>query len=279
MIVRTGLIGCDIGKSRSPEIHEREAAAQGFPMRYELFDLRDRPGDLASAIAEAEARGFAGLNITHPFKQAVIPLLDRLSPDAEAIGAVNTVLFDDRGRTGYNTDCRGHAEALARALPDADLSRVVQFGAGGAGAAVAQALLDAGAATLLLVDVEPARAARLADRLNARFGAGRATTAPATREVLATATGVVNATPIGMAAHPGTPFPPAWLDPRLWVSDVIYFPRETDLLRQARAIGCPTLDGGGMAVFQAAHAFDLFTGRTADRARMLAAFDMPAGAA
>ncbi|MFD0473323.1 shikimate dehydrogenase [Nonomuraea thailandensis] len=228
-----------------------------------------RGGEL---VRTARRFGYDGLNITHPCKQAVIPHLDELSPDARMLGAVNTVVFDGERAVGHNTDWTGFAESFARGLPDVPTRRIVQLGAGGAGAAVAHALLTMGADRITLVDADPARAGALAGELAARFGAGRARPA-GTDELpglLAGADGLVHATPTGMAHHPGLPLPAELLHPGLWVADIVYRPLETELLRQARAIGCRTLDGGGMVVFQAVHAFRLFTGREPDAERMFA---------
>jgi len=272
--ILTGLIGAGIGRSLSPALHEREGAEQGLRLLYRRLDLTAlglRLDALPELLTAAERFGFAGLNITYPAKQAVIAHLDALSPEASALGAVNTVVFRDGRRVGHNTDASGFAEAFRRRLPGAPRGSVAQFGAGGAGAAVAHALLSEGVGRLLLRDVEPARAAALAASLCARFGAGRAAVATEA-EALAAAEGVVNCTPIGMAAHPGTPLDVAVLRPAQWVADIVYVPIETALLRAASARGCRTLDGGGMAVFQAAGAFRLFTGIEPDAERMLRHF-------
>ena len=273
--VLVGLIGSGIQASRTPAMHEREAAEQGLRLVYRLIDLDALhlgPEALPRLLEAAEWMGFAGLNITFPCKQAVVPLLHELSPDAAALGAVNTVVLRDGRRIGHNTDCSGFAESFRRGLPDAPRRRVVQLGAGGAGAAVAQALLAEGVGRLAIADTEPQRAASLAAQLSARFGAGRAAAVADLAAEMAAADGLVNCTPVGMAKLPGTPLPVALLRPALWVAEIVYFPLETELLRAARALGCRTLDGGGMAVFQAAGAFRLFTGREPDAARMLAHF-------
>jgi len=271
-----GLIGGGIQASRSPALHEREAEAQGLRCLYHLIDL-DRMNLGAEAVgdllAAAQRVGFAGVNVTHPCKQAVIAHLDRLSPEAEAIGAVNTVVFADGRRTGHNTDSLGFGESLRRFLPGVPLGRVVQPGAGGAGAAVAHALLASGVGEVALLDLDAARADALAARLCARFGPGRARATTDLAQALAQADGLVNATPIGMARYPGSPVPASLLRPGLWVADIVYTPLETELLRLARAAGCRTLAGGGMAVFQAAEAFRLFSGRAPDVARMLRHFE------
>ncbi|MFI7701521.1 shikimate dehydrogenase [Nonomuraea sp. NPDC049480] len=266
-----GLIGSGIGPSLSPPLHEREAAHHGLHYVYRLLDT-DRLGlDVGELVRTARRFGYDALNITHPCKQTVIPYLDELSPDARTLGAVNTVVFDSERAIGHNTDWTGFAESFARGLPDAPTRQIVQLGAGGAGAAVAHALLTMGADHVIVVDAEPERAYALADELAARFGPERAR--PADRrelpELLARADGLVHATPTGMAHHPGTPLDASLLHPSLWVADIVYRPLETELLKQARALGCRTLDGGGMVVFQAAHAFRLFTGRTPDTERML----------
>ena len=150
--------------------------------------------------------------------------------------------------------------------------RVLQLGAGGAGAAVAHALLTLGTDELAIADTDRERAERLAGELSARFGEGRAVVAGRPEEAVEASDGVVNATPIGMAKYPGTPLPVDRLRPDLWVADIIYFPLETEFLRAARAIGCRTMGGGGMAVFQAVGAFRLFTGLEPDPERMLRHF-------
>jgi shikimate dehydrogenase len=270
-----GLIGAGIQASGSPVLHMAEASAQGFPCIYRLIDL-DRIAGGAAALPEllvaAERMGFAGVNVTYPCKQAVIPLLHDLSPAARALGAVNTVVLRDGRPIGHNTDCSGFGEAFGRGLPGVARRRVVQLGAGGAGSAVAQALLDAGVARLAVHDVDAARAEALAAALAGRFGEGRAVAVRDLAAEVRRADGLVNCTPVGMAKLPGMPLPAALLHGGLWVAEIVYFPLETALLKAARALGCRTLDGGGMAVFQAAHAFRLFSGVLPDAERMLAGF-------
>ncbi|MFF5367460.1 shikimate dehydrogenase [Streptomyces sp. NPDC013187] len=278
-----GLIGSGIGPSLSPALHEREAGRQGLRLVYRPIDIDTLgvpPEAVGDLLRAARDLGFDGLNITHPCKQLVIEHLDALAPQAEALGAVNTVVFEDGRAVGHNTDVTGFAASFARGLPDAPLERVVQLGAGGAGAAVAHALLTLGAGRITVVDALPERAAALAGSLNRAFGDRRAAAAPPDRQagLLAHADGIVHATPTGMAAHPGLPLPAELLHRGLWVAEVVYRPLVTELLRTARTLGCATLDGGGMAAFQAADAFRLFTGREPDAARMLADLTELAGA-
>jgi shikimate dehydrogenase len=270
-----GLIGAGIQGSLTPGMHEEEARHHGLRLHYQLIDLDTTgsgPEALPLLIAAVRTMGFAGLNITYPCKQAVIPLLDDLSEEARAMGAVNTVVCRDGKLIGHNTDGSGWGNALQRRLPDADLRHVVLLGAGGAGAAIAHAVLRLGAQRLVIVDRELDRAGALAESLNTLYGTGRASadTDPAT--ALQNATGLIHATPTGMDKLPGLPLPESLLRPELWVAEVVYFPIETALLKAARKIGCRTVDGGGMAVWQAVGAFKLFTGLEPDTDRMEAHF-------
>jgi shikimate dehydrogenase len=278
--VLVGLIGKGIQRSKSPVMHETEAAAQGFRCIYELIDLDERGVDLNALpdlLVEAESRGFSGVNITYPCKQAVIPLLHDLSDEARAIGAVNTVHFANGRRMGYNTDAWGFAESMRRGLIDAPLARVAQIGAGGAGAATGYAMLGLGAAHLTIFDVDFDRADSLARSLARHFPDRDIRAVDDIAAAIEPAQGIVHATPTGMASHRGSAVPALLLRPDLWVADIVYFPLETELLRLARVAGCRILDGGGMAIFQAAKAFEIFTGRAADGERMRRHFMRIAG--
>lgn len=265
-----GLIGAGIQRSLSPALHEEEARQHGLRLHYQLIDLDlcgATPGQLPTLLAAARMMGFAGLNITYPCKQAVIPLLDDLSPQAQAMGAVNTVVLRGGRLLGHNTDGSGWTWGFRRALPGADLGCVVLLGAGGAGSAIAEAVLSLGAAQLRLVDTDAARAQALAEALNLRYPFRVSAHGDAT-QALQGASGLIHATPTGMAKLPGLPLTAELLQPSLWVSEVVYFPLETELLKAARARACATMDGGHMAVGQAVGAFELFTGLKADAARM-----------
>lgn len=269
-----GLIGARIQGSRSPALHQAEARAQGLALTYKLIDL-DVLGvgveALPRLLDDAMREGYCGLNITFPCKQAVMPLLQGVSEEARAIGAVNTIVIAAGKRTGYNTDGPGWAWGFRRALPDADLARVVLLGAGGAGSACADAVLRLGARELVIVDREPARAGDLARRMNAIHG-HRCSPAAEIEAALRGASGLIHATPTGMTGMPGMPLQASLLSPRLWVSDIVYVPLETELLKAARRAGCRIMDGGQMNVGQALGGFRLFTGRDADPARMDAHF-------
>jgi shikimate dehydrogenase len=270
-----GLIGAGIQGSRSPALQEEEARHHGLRLHYQLIDLAAAKVGvevLPEIIRAARVMNFAGLNITFPCKQAVMPLLDSVSEEAKAIGAVNTVVREGDRLVGYNTDAPGWSWGFKRALPKADLSRVVLLGAGGAGAAVGYAALELGVPELSIVDQDPSRAAALASSLLSRYGGRKVAPAKDLSAVLHSATGLIHATPVGMAGHPGMPLPEKLLRPAMWVSEVVYVPLETELLKAARRIGCATADGGHMNVGQAIRGFKLFTGLDADAARMDAHF-------
>jgi shikimate dehydrogenase len=261
-----GLVGSGIQRSLSPALHEEEGRHHGLRTHYQLIDLKEaRVGldSLPGLLDAMRVMGFAGFNVTHPCKQAVVPLLDALSDEARAMGAVNTVVLRDGRLIGHNTDGPGWSWGLRRALPDANLGRVVILGAGGAGSAIAHAALALGAGQLIVVDQDFQRAETLARRLGTKGNAERDVA-----KALAGADGLVHATPVGMEKSPGLPLAQELLRPDLWVSEIVYVPLETALLKAARRAGCRTMDGGNMNVGQAVRAFKLFTGIEPDAERM-----------
>jgi shikimate dehydrogenase len=226
-----GLIGANIQGSLSPALHEDAFAAAGITGHYHLMDLDRLPGRrLDDLLTAARMAGFAGVNITYPCKEAAFALVDEVLPEARQIGAINTVIFERDGRmTGHNTDRigfrRGFEETLGRAAMEGGTALLI--GAGGAGRAAAFALLDLGAACLLVHDKDAARAESLAAELAARLERPCARVATDPRAALAQAVGVVNATPVGMLGFAGNPVPMDGVEARHWVMDVIYTPLET----------------------------------------------------
>ncbi|MEU5672561.1 shikimate dehydrogenase [Micromonospora sp. NPDC047762] len=273
--VLIGLVGEGIQQSHAPLLHEREAHRQGIPLIYTIIDAAEHgltASDLPDILRWARLLGYRGLNVTHPFKQEVVRYLDHLSTEARLLGAVNTLVFDGTRACGYNTDSSGFARSFAREFATAPRRLVVQLGAGGAGAAVAHALLSQGVRRLALVDLDPTKAIQLSETLTSQFGAGRVEVGRMDQltATLARADGLVNATPMGMVHHPGSPVPAADLRSDMWVADIVYRPVDTALLRAARAVGAPILHGGGMNAYQAVAAYEHFTGRPADADAMLA---------
>lgn len=224
--VRAGLIGSDIRLSKSPSLHLTDGRAPGPGDRYAPFDTLRPPFDAMTRpdrLAQADGQGFAGVDITHPFKQAVPPHPTGLSDDAAMRGAVDTVVVRDGARTGHDTDRPGSLESLRGGLP---------------GAALAHAALTLGIGQFFVFDRDAARAATLAEPLGARFGAGRARAVGDVGKALAVADGLTEATPTGPPAHPGLPIAPRWLRSGRWVGDIVSMPLVAERLVR-RAAGLP----------------------------------------
>ena len=274
--ILVGLIGRNIQGSLSPALFADAFAAAGIDGFYHLMDADRLPNRrLAELLDSIKTAGFAGANITYPFKQDVLPLLDAIDPEAAEVGAINTVAIAQDGRsTGYNFDRHGWRDSFAESL-GADSARgktVVLIGAGGAGRAVAFALIDLGVGTLVLHDLDLGRAKALAADVAQYYGAARCRLTGDLERDVAAADGIVNATQTGMTGFPGNPVPVAAIRPTHWAADVIYTPAETEFLKAAAAKGARTLNGSGMVVHQAAAAFRCLTGETADIAHLYRAF-------
>lgn len=270
--VQVGLVGQGLSLSLSPAIHETEGHNLGFDYRYQVFDsdTDDRFAHLDFVLEHIVSEGFAGSNITHPFKQTVMSHLSTIDPVAEIIGAVNAVVVNPTGLAGHNTDWVGFLRSLEHNVADLPHARVVQIGAGGAGSAVAYALLHFGVSHLDLIDVDTDRAGELANRLTPHFPDViiEVTQPDEISSCVPQSDGVVNATPIGMAQHPGLPLPEELITSQRWFHDVVYMPLETELIKRAAAVGARVAGGGDMVVFQAAEGIRLFTGASPQTQRM-----------
>ncbi len=270
---KVGLLGRGIGASGSPTIHQTEARELGLALAYELvnFDERELSDcQLGETVRALAASGWTGCNITHPFKQQVLAICDDLSDEANALGAVNTVTFREGRIRGDNTDWIGFRWMIERKIGRVEGTAVAQVGAGGAGSATAYALGQMGVRELALFDPSSARAHALVARLAPVFPKCHFVVCNSAANAISGRPGIVLSTPVGMAAHPGAPFPPEIMQDDQWLADIIYFPRETPLLAAARAKGMRAVNGIAMVVGQAAKAFRLFTGHEPDRERMLA---------
>lgn len=275
-----GLIGWPVEHSLSPAMHNAAFEALGLNWRY--IPLPVAPGQVEMAVRGIAALGFRGANVTVPHKQAVIPALDAVAPDAARFGAVNTIVVerDAEGRatlTGHNTDYRGFTGALRRAGFDPADKRVVIVGAGGVARAAVFALLEVGVADILLFDIAPQQVEALIADLSANFPlpggegsrGGGLRTLPQTPETLVESARhadlLVNATPVGMWPHiEGSIWPEdAPIPAHLVVFDLVYNPLETRLLCQARRAGACAISGLGMLVEQGAIAFEMWTGHPA----------------
>jgi shikimate dehydrogenase len=267
----TGLIGAPIAHSASPAMHERAADALGVRCHYQLIEVAGAGREELRTLLEGVRRlGFAGVNVTFPYKEMVVDLLDELSSDAAAMGAVNTVLVCNDRLVGHNTDSTGFAKAATDLVEESRQGTVAVIGAGGVGRAIAFALADLGVAEIRIFDANRAKAENLAKLLRTRSGAVVATSVA---DALLGAVGLVNATPVGMLPGRGTPVPAALLHDGLWVADAVYSPLWTPLLTDAKARNARTMTGRELAIHQAAGAFELFTGLTPSIDVMGNAFD------
>jgi len=268
--VLLGLLGYPISHSAAPAMHEAAGDALGLRVLYRLLEI---PGLDASGLRRvlngARELGFAGLNVTFPYKEAVLAVLDELSPTARAVAAVNTVVIAGGKLIGHNTDATGFAAALRAELGTPIAGPVALIGTGGMGRAAAFAMAGL-RLKLRLYDTDPARATRLAHDLTGHTDATLATSLPA---LLDGAAGLVNATPIGMLPDRGYPAPPALLHAGLWVADAVYYPLMTPLLIAAQAAGARILTGRSLSLHQAYDAFRLFTNQDAPRDPVAQAFD------
>jgi shikimate dehydrogenase len=273
-----GLIGANIMGSLSPALFADAFNAAGIDGFYHLIDVDRLPGRRLPQLLDAmKTAGFTGTNVTYPFKQDIVPLLDAIDPEAAQTGAVNTVAIAPDGRTtGYNFDRRGWRHSFEESFGN-DAARgatVVLVGAGGAGRAVAFALMDLGVALLVVHDRDGSRANALCTDLIVSYGQVRCRVARDLEPEIAAADGVVNATQTGMRGFPGNPVPVSALKPSHWAADVIYTPVDTEFIKAAVAKGVRTMSGDGMCVHQAVEAFRLFTGTTPGVAPLRRAFDL-----
>jgi shikimate dehydrogenase len=267
----TGLIGAPIAQSASPAMHERAADALGVRCHYQLIEVAGADAAGLRALLEGVKNfGFAGVNVTFPYKEAVVPLLDELSDGARVIGAVNTVVLRQGKLIGHNTDTSGFERAIGNLVTASGRGPVALIGAGGVGKAIAFALANLGVAELAIFDSDPAKAAHLAAQLQGRL---RLRIAASVADAMQGVVGVINGTPVGMLPDRGTPIPAALLHRDLWVADAVYSPLWTPLLIAAKASGAEVMTGRELAIYQAADAFELFTGLKPSAAEMGSAFD------
>jgi shikimate dehydrogenase len=274
--IKVALIGSGTSQSKTPAMHMAEGRAQGINYNYVRFDTLEPPYcelTLSELLNLAEKEGFAGLNITHPFKMEVPRLLHELSPEAQILGAVNTVVFRNGLRFGYNTDYSGFRTAFQKEMADANRAHVLLVGTGGAGSAVALALTDSDVRTLSIFDKSPDQAIALTNRLSViRPDTHFHILESLTNLDWGSIDGVVNATPMGMDKYPGVAINVEDLPQKTWVTDIVYFPLETELLRRAKNNGCRVMNGSGMAISQAVDAFRLLTGLEPDPERFTHCF-------
>lgn len=263
-----GVLGDPVDHSLSPAMHNAAFAASGLPHVYLRYRVSQQA--LAAALDEARALGMGGLNLTIPLKEVALGLVDRLTLEAQRIGAVNTIVFERRGDrlVGDNTDARGFLAALRGRVRLRDQT-VVILGAGGSARAVGSALVRSGA-RLVVANRTAARGERLAARL-AELPGARVSSVPLTPRAIGAALEqaalVVNTTPAGLSGA-SLPVRPAATPRQCLFVDLVYGVRPSRFLARAARSGRRTLDGGLMLLHQGALAFEAWTGRPAPRPAM-----------
>jgi len=274
--LKLGLIGDNIGASRSPRLHRLAGEQAGLDVTYDRLVPQERGEDFGTIVACARAAGYRGLNITYPYKEQVMALVAVDDPVVAAMGAVNTVLFEADGPRGFNTDFSGfiaaHGAVRGAAMPGPTLV----IGTGGVGRAIAFALARIGAVDLRLADRDSAKAAKLAEDLAARFPGLALSTGTDAEAMAHGADGVVNCTPVGMVGYPGTPLAADAMKGAVWAFDAVYTPADTQFLCDAARLGLVTISGWELFFFQGLHAWRLFSGRDADPRALRAALQTEA---
>jgi len=257
--IRLGLIGDNIAASRAPDLHHAAAKLCGIDVRYE----RLVPGDLRltfeNVFSRALADGLRGLNITHPYKEQVLPLVTVEDGSVRAIGACNTILFGDPP-TGLNTDYTGYIAAFRGRFGGQFPGAVAMVGSGGVGKAVAFALVKLGAKSLALFDVDEEKSRALDTALRRHQDGMSVHVASSLQEACEGAEGLINCTPMGMVGHDGNAFAGIDVKRRQWICDAVYTPIETTFLKEGAAASVAILSGYELFLYQGIHAFRLFTG-------------------
>jgi shikimate dehydrogenase len=266
-----GLIGAPIKHSASPAMHEAAGRDLGIHCFYQLIEIAGADRAELNLLMQGLRRfGFAGVNVTFPYKEAIIEHLDDLAPGAKAVGAVNTVILCDGHLIGHNTDASGFERAIRPLVEASNRGPVALIGAGGVGKAIAFAIARLQVADIRVYDVDPAKVAAIKALASP---IARVTACASVEETLKGAVGLINATPVGMSPNYGMPVPAELLRPDLWVADAVYSPLWTGLLLAAAACGAKVMTGRELAIYQAADAFELFTGFAPSVEVMGRAFD------
>lgn len=266
-----GLIGDNISRSKSPRLHRTAGKLAGLNVVYDRLIPKDLELTFDETFELAQSTGFRGINVTYPYKEIVTQKVTVHDPLVRAIGAVNTVIFTPEGPLGYNTDYSGFMLAYRAIMGDTAPGTVCLIGTGGVGKAVAFGLLGLGATTIRCVDLDPAKAAALADALRA---AGTATTIETATDPIAAAKGadgIINCTPLGMVGIGGTPLPRSAMTGAKWAFDAVYTPVDTTFLQDATAEGLTVISGYELFFGQGIDAWHIFTGIDLDTVALRAA--------
>ena len=233
----------------------------GLDITYDLLAQLDLDVDeLAAVVRDVSSQGFDGVNVTYPFKQAALELVDLAGPGVNAIGAVNTLVFrPDHLVSGFNTDHSGLQRRWRARMGAETPGTVAIIGAGGVGRAAAFAFASLGAEEIRVSDLDPGRAAKLVDDLLRSYPETAVSRATTQEAAVRAATGIFNGTPLGMHFSPGTPFSLDAIGGQQWLFDAVYTPVYTPLVRRAMEAGLMVFDGLELFLGQAVDAFQHFT--------------------
>lgn len=262
--IRLGLIGDNIKRSKSPLLHTLAGELCGLDVRYDTLIPAELDASFEAIFEHCRSSGYRGINVTYPYKEMVVPLLQIDDPRVAAIGACNTVLFEDDRARGFNTDYSGFAAAFRAAFPGSRPGIIAMAGAGGVGKAIGFALADLGAIALRLFDHDLVKAETLKNTLANVAPDTAVSLAETIEEAVAGADGLINCTPLGMVGHPGTAFPKSLIGSQLWAFDAVYTPVDTEFLRAAHSRGLETVSGYELFFHQGVEAFQIFTSREVD---------------
>ncbi len=262
--LRLGLIGDNIARSRSPLLHRLAGQQNGLVVTYDRLIPRDLGRDFDEVFAMCVEGGYRGINVTYPYKERAAGMVTIDDPLVSAIGAVNTVIFDEGGPHGHNTDYSGFVEAYRQVRGTARPGETLMIGTGGVGRAVAFGLIALGVSSLRLVDRDAAKAEALAGDLRRAATGLTVTTHSAAEDAAEGVAGVINCTPVGMVGYEGTPIRAGALAGAEWVFDAVYTPPDTRFLTDAGAHGLAILSGWELFFYQGVHAWRLFSGKDVD---------------
>jgi shikimate dehydrogenase len=263
--IRLGLIGDNIRRSQSPLLHRLAGRLCGFDVTYDSLIPADMGLDFDAVFAHCQDNGFRGINITYPYKERVFARLDVGDALVRALGACNIVVFGAGRPAGDNTDYSGFKSAFVETFGKVSPGVVALAGAGGVGKAIGFALADLGARQIRIFDRDPTRCAALRDSLAESSPRVAVHLAASIEEAVESAEGIINATPLGMAGHPGTAIPRHAIAGQSWAFDAVYTPVDTEFLRDAASAGLATMSGYELFFHQGVDAFRIFTGREVDR--------------
>lgn len=266
--IRLGLIGDNIAKSQSPRLHRLAGAQNRRRAVYDSLVPAQIGKPFDELFAEVARAGYRGVNVTYPYKERAATKVVIDDPLVRAIGAVNTVVFDDGGPHGFNTDYSGFVAAYRHVRADAAPGVVLMIGAGGVGKAVAFGLIALGLTEIRIADRDLPKAQALAEALTAARP-GLITRSGTDATALADgATGIINCTPVGMVGYDGTPLPRQHLSGAKWVFDAVYTPVDTQFLQDAAAEGLQVISGYELFIGQGVDAWAIFTGLPLDTAQL-----------